>query len=235
MTLKEVMQELESYGDAQTKKTLGIHGAKEPYFGVKVGDLKKILKKTKKNHELSLELYATGNSDAMYLAGLMADEKKISKVTLEKWAHEAYWYYLFQYSVPMLAAETEFGFEIGLKWIQSDIETVVSCGWSTLSSFATVQDDDKLDIKKYSELLDFVEKNIHAQENNVRSSMNLFVIAIGTYVKDLTDKCLEISEKVGKVIIIKEGTACKVPFASDYINKVKVAGKIGSKRKVARC
>ena len=54
------------------------HGAKEPFFGVKVGDLKKILKKTKKNHELSLELYKTGNSDAMYLAGLMADEKKIT-------------------------------------------------------------------------------------------------------------------------------------------------------------
>lgn len=30
---------------------------------------KEILKKTKKNHELSLELFATGNSDAMYLAG----------------------------------------------------------------------------------------------------------------------------------------------------------------------
>ena len=79
MTLQEVMTELEAYGNPQTKKTLIPHGAKEPFFGVKVADLKKILKKTKKNHDLSLELYATGNSDAMYLAGLMADEKKISK------------------------------------------------------------------------------------------------------------------------------------------------------------
>lgn len=72
MTKEEVLKELEVYGNAQTKKTYATHGAKEPYFGVKVQDLKKILKKTKKNHELSLELYATGNSDAMYLAGLMA-------------------------------------------------------------------------------------------------------------------------------------------------------------------
>ena len=86
MTADEIMIELAAYGDAQTKKTLMTHGAQEPLFGVKVADLKKILKKTKKNHELSLELFATGNSDTMYLAGLMADEKKITKTQLETWA-----------------------------------------------------------------------------------------------------------------------------------------------------
>lgn len=40
-------------------------------FGVKVGDMKTIVKKVKVNYELSLlELFDTGNSDAMYLAGL---------------------------------------------------------------------------------------------------------------------------------------------------------------------
>lgn len=77
MTLEDVMQELEGYGDERNKSTLMKHGAQEPFFGVKVADLKKVLKKTKKNHELSLALYQTGNSDAMYLAGLMADEKQI--------------------------------------------------------------------------------------------------------------------------------------------------------------
>ena len=79
MTSKEILAQLQEYGDEQTKKTFMTHGAKEPLFGVKVQDLKKILKKIKKNHELSLELYASGNSDAMYLAGLMADEKQITK------------------------------------------------------------------------------------------------------------------------------------------------------------
>lgn len=80
MDIKEVLKELEGYGDERTKSTLIKHGAKEPFYGVKVADLKKILKKTKKDHELSLELYKTGNSDAMYLAGLMADEKKSPKL-----------------------------------------------------------------------------------------------------------------------------------------------------------
>src|SRR5210317_1653137 len=108
MTKKEILQALEHFADPQTKKTFIRHGAKEPLFGVKVGDLKKILKKTKKNHQLSLELYETGNSDAMYLAGLMADEKQITKAQLYHWVENAYWYYLSEYAVAWVAAETPF-------------------------------------------------------------------------------------------------------------------------------
>ena len=60
-------------------------GQKSLFYGVKVADLKKILKKTKKNHQLSLELYSTGNSDAMYLAALMADETQITESQLNDW------------------------------------------------------------------------------------------------------------------------------------------------------
>jgi 3-methyladenine DNA glycosylase AlkD len=158
MTTKEILKELQEYGDEQTKSTLMKHGAKEPIFGVKVQDLKKILKKTKKNHELSLELFATGNSDAMYLAGLMADEKQITKEQLEDWVDKAYWSYLCEYTVPWVAAESEYGFELGLKWIKSDKETVASAGWGTLAYYAAVNKDEKLDPKVYINLLDTVKK-----------------------------------------------------------------------------
>ena len=46
MELKEIMTELKSFADERTKNTLMNHGGKEPIFGVKVGDLKKILKKS---------------------------------------------------------------------------------------------------------------------------------------------------------------------------------------------
>ncbi len=69
-TLREVMQELESLGSEQTVKTFRKHGADGPMFGVKVADLKKIEKRIRGNQSLALELWDTGNSDAMYLAGL---------------------------------------------------------------------------------------------------------------------------------------------------------------------
>ena len=235
MTLEEVMQELEGYGDERTKNTLMKHGAQEPFFGVKVADLKKILKKTKKNHELSLALYNTGNSDAMYLAALMADEKQITKEQVEDWADKAYWYYLFEYAVPWVASETAFGFELGLKWIDSDEERIAAAGWSALASIAALNDDSSLDMSAYKALLERAKKDLHGAKNRVRFAMNSFVIAIGSYVKELTPMSQEVAAAIGKVEVTLGGAGCKVPLATEYIQKVIDKDRVGKKRKTARC
>lgn len=235
MTTEEVLQELKGYGNENTKKIFLKHGAKEPFFGVKVQDLKKIQKKVKKDHELSLDLYATGNSDAMYLAGLIADESKISKKELNKWANEAYWYMISEYTVPWIAAETPHGYELGLEWIESNEERIAAAGWSTLSSYASITPDENLDVDTYSKLLDRVEKNIHNAQNRVRYTMNGFVITAGTAIEALTDKATAVANKIGKVSVNVGDTSCKVPLAKDYIQKIIDKGRIGKKRKMARC
>lgn len=235
MTTKEIMDELQKMGSAQTKKTYMNHGAQEPLFGVKVGDLKTIVKKVKKNHQLSLELFQTGNSDAMYLAGLIADETKITKEDLQNWVEKANWSYLSEFAVPWVASEATFGFELGLKWINSKEENIAAAGWATLSGFASVNQDENLDIQKYSELLDFVAQKIHSSPNRVKYCMNSFVIAIGSYIKEMTEKAKQTATNIGNVTIYMKGTACKTPFALDYINKVEVSNKLGNKKKTARC
>jgi 3-methyladenine DNA glycosylase AlkD len=235
MTLNETLKELESYGDERTKRILQNHGAREPLFGVKVEDLKKILKKTKKNHELSIELYRTGNSDAMYLAGLMADENKITKAQLEEWIDQAYWFYLSEFTVPWVASETKFGFELGLEWILSGDERIAAAGWSALGSYAKVNRDENLDIKHYIQLLETVEKNIHTAPVRVRHSMNNFIIAVGVFISELTAKSLEVASNIGIVEVTDRGKPSKLPFAKDYIEKAIKSGQTGKKRKTARC
>ena len=200
-----------------------------------MADLKIVLKHTKKNHLLSLQLYDTGNSDAMYLAGLMADETKISEAQLQNWVEKAYWSYLNEFAVPWVASETKFGFELGRKWINSEKENIAAAGWSTLSSYAAVNKDEDLDIHSYSQLLEKIAAEIHDAPNRVKQTMNAFVIAIGTYIKELTEKSLNIAEKIGKVSVDMHGTACKVPFAVEYIQKNLQTGRVGKKRKTARC
>ncbi|MBR57323.1 MAG: DNA alkylation repair protein, partial [Myxococcales bacterium] len=146
MKLSEVMQFLADHGDERTKATLSKHGAREPFFGVKVADLKKLVKKTKKDHHLSLELYKTGNSDAMYLAGLIADEKQITPETLEEWVNGAYWYYISEFAVPWVAAETTFGRELALGWIDRPEEGVAAAGWCTYSRLMAINEDEDLDL-----------------------------------------------------------------------------------------
>ncbi|MDC0230511.1 DNA alkylation repair protein [Aureispira] len=235
MTISETMELLKGYGNDQTKKTYLKHGAQEPLYGVKVGDLKKILKKTKKNHELALELYATGNSDAMYLAGLMADEKKMTKSDLKNWIERAYWYYLSEYAVPWIAYETKFGFELGLEWIESDDENTAAAGWQTLSCISSIKADEELDLKIYGNLLDRAANTVHDAKNRVSMSMNAYIIAIGSNIASLTDKAMILAKKIGVVDVNMGDTACKVPLAKTYIQKVIDKNRIGRKRKTARC
>ena len=168
MTTEEILKELKGYGDEGTKKIFLKHGAREPFYGVKVQDLKKIQKKVKKHHELSMELYATGNSDAMYLAGLIADETKISKSDLYKWVKKAYWYMISEYTVAWIAAESSYGLELGLEWIESEKEGIASAGWSTLSNLVSIKPDSDLDIKIFEGLLDRVARDIHNSQNRVK-------------------------------------------------------------------
>jgi 3-methyladenine DNA glycosylase AlkD len=235
VTFQEVMQELESYGNPQTKKVLLKHGAKEPFFGVKIADMKKIVKKVKKNHELSLQLYDTGNGDAMYLAGLIADEKQITKEQLQDWAEKAKWYMVSEYTVAWVAAESPFGIELGLEWIDSKNQHIAAAGWSTLASVASITRDENLDINTYRSLLKRIEETIHDSKNRVRYTMNGFVIAIGSYIEALTEAARQTAERIGKVEVYVGDTSCKVPLATDYIQKVVDKGRVGKKRKEARC
>jgi hypothetical protein len=95
--------------------------------------------------------------------------------------------------------------------------------------------DDKLDITALKKLLARVEKEIHKAPDRVRHCMNSFVIAVGSYVKDLTQPAIDTGKKIGVVTMDMGGTACKIPFAPDYINKVKLKGGIGKKKKTAKC
>lgn len=235
MTVEEIVEELRLQGSDSIKSVLIKHGAKEPFFGVKAEYLKKIQKQIKKNHDLALGLYSTGISDAMYLAGLIADESKMTREDLQRWAEQAYWYYLSEHAVAWVASGSDYGWEMALKWIDSDRENVASSGWATLSGLVALTEDSALDMTLLQSLLERVEQSIHEQPNRARSTMNGFVISTGVYVLPLTDFAIGVAERVGKVSVDVGKTACKVPFAVDYIHKCLERGSGGKKKKTVKC
>jgi 3-methyladenine DNA glycosylase AlkD len=235
MTAQEVVDELKTLGKPSIKKVLINHGACEPFFGVSIEDLKKIQKRIKKDHGLALELYDTGISDAMYLAGLIVDDARMTKKDLNRWVKEAYWYMLSEYTVPWVAAESPHGWALGLEWIESKTEGIAAAGWSTLGALLKIKKDEELDLAKIQELLDRVATTIHSQANRVRHQMNGFVIDVGSYVVALTGNAIEVADTIGVVKVDMGGTACKVPAARESIEKVHASGKAGKKRKTAKC
>ncbi|UYQ94608.1 DNA alkylation repair protein [Chitinophaga horti] len=234
-TAASILAELEKLGTAQTRKTWLNHGAQEPIFGVKVQDMKVIQKREKKNYPLSMELYRTGNGDAMYLAGLISDPVKMTKADLQEWADLANWSMVIEYTVPWTTAESRFSRELAMEWIQSADPKLRASGWNTYSSLVAIKSDAELDTTEITRLINKVGTDIHTEENRVKYTMNGFLIAVGSYVPALSGIAEKQAAAVGQVTVDMNGTACKVPDAVAYIQKVAAAGKLGKKRKTAFC
>ena len=234
-----VLGRLEELGTDQTRRIWTNHGAREPFFGVKIGDMKLVLKELgkagKKNQELASALYATGNADAMYFAGMIADPQAVTPEELDRWAEESTWYMTSEYAVAGVAAESPYGWQKGLAWIDSDKPWVAAAGWATLGLVVAHRPDADLDLETLGKLLQRVETEIDDGSNRERYQMNGFVIAVGCYVEDLTAEARRVGEALGTVKVDVGNTACKVPLAAAYIDKVVSAGRLGKKRKTVRC
>lgn len=234
MTAQEIVAELKKLGTEKTRAMWMKHGAMEPCFGVKVEDMKKIQKRVKVDYAVALELYDTGIADAMYLAGLIADDARMTKKDLQKWVENATWGMVGEYTVPWVASSSPHGREMALKWIESKDPAIAASGWGTYGSLVAIKPDADLDLAEIQALLERIAKTIHQQPNRVKYVMNGFVIAVGCFVKPLHDLAMETGKTIGKVTVDLVGD-CKLPSAPEYIKKFEARSPIGKKRKSPKC
>ena len=232
MTAKDILEELKPLGSESYKKTMLNHGVREPFFGVKISDLKKIQNRIKKDYQLALDLYATGNSDAMYLAGLIADDAKMTKKDLTRWVEKAC-EPLVGSTVAWVAAGSAHGKEIALEWIESKKPLVAAAGWATLGCLVAL--NSQITAAELKQLCQRVAQTIHTAPNDVRPKMNMFVVSVGCYEASLTKFAMQLGEKIGPVTVDMGDTACQVPSIPDYIRKAEKRGIIGKKRQTVKC
>ncbi|OAI42690.1 DNA alkylation repair protein [Verrucomicrobia bacterium SCGC AG-212-E04] len=235
MTAQEILAEIKPLGSEGYKRVICNHGVQDPCYGVKISELQKIVKRIKRDYQLALDLYDTGVYDAMYLAGLIADDARMTRKDLQHWANKSNCRPLSATTVAWVAAGSAHGWELALEWIDAKSPLVAVAGWGTLGSLVSIKDDAALDLAALKRLLLRVQKTIMQAPDPVRREMNSFVIAVGCYVQPLTDEAKQIGEKIGAVTVDVGNTACQVPFSPDYIRKVEKRGSIGKKRKTAKC
>ncbi|HMI52873.1 MAG TPA: DNA alkylation repair protein [Candidatus Saccharimonadales bacterium] len=236
-TVASIMAELKKRGRAGTRRIYARHGmATDNMYGVSIADLKIIFRKIKGDQELALALFATGNVDAMYLAGMVADGSKMSKRDLCAWAEGAAGLQMIaEYTVPWVAVENAGGRELALQWMKSTSEHVASTGWCTYSGLLATTPDEKLDLAEIETLIGTVVSGIAAAQNRVRYTMNGFLMAVGSYVKPLLRKAKAAAKQIGNVSVDVGETACRVPVAAEYIDEMEAKGRTGKKRKTIRC
>ena len=232
-----VMSELKKKDKEQTRKIYARHGMDpDRVYGVIVADLKVIAKTIKGQQALACVLYETGNMDAMYLAGMVADGSKLTRAQLNKWAKSAVGLQMIsEYTVPWLAVENPLARELALEWMSSKGPSIAAGGWSTYAGLLSIKPDEALDLREIETLLGRVAKEIGTAPNRVKLTMNYFVMAVGAYVQPLLKEAKAVAKQLGAVKVDMGETACKVPLAAAYIEKIEKMGRVGKKRKTLRC
>ncbi|WP_145052928.1 DNA alkylation repair protein [Paenibacillus xylanexedens] len=235
MNLEEVMQELEALGKERTKKIYMSNGAHEPLFGVATGAMKPMARKIKKDQALADQLYATGNYDAMYFAGVIADPKAMTAADFERWMETAYFYMISDYIVAVTLAETDIAQEVADAWIASGDELKMSAGWSCYCWLLGSRKDDEFSSDKLEAMLEQVKDTIHDSPERTKFSMNNFIYTVATSYQPLHDQAVETAKMVGPVEVNKDKPKSKLIQASENIQKAVDQGRIGFKRKYVRC
>lgn len=230
-----MMAELEALGKERTKKMYISNGAHEPLFGVATGAMKPIAKKIKINQLLAEELYATGNYDAMYFAGIIADPKAMTDSDFERWIEAAYYYMLSDYVVAVTLSESDIAQDVADKWIASGDELRMSAGWSCYCWLLGNRKDNEFSESKIAHMLDMVKNTIHDSPERTKSSMNNFLYTVGISYLPLHEKAIETSKEVGIVEVKRDKKKSSFLNAYESIQKEIDRGRVGFKRKYVRC
>src|SRR5215469_4191565 len=134
-TAATILADLKTKGHENIRRIYARHAmAADRVFGVKIGDLKPIAKSIRGQQSLACDLFATGNMEAMYLAGMVADGAKLTPAQLNAWlAGAADLQMIAEYTIPWLAVEHPQARELALKWMDSKTPHIAAAGWCTYS------------------------------------------------------------------------------------------------------
>lgn len=235
MDMQTVMQELQALGKERMKKIYMSNGAREPVFGVATGAMKPLEKQIKINQALAEELYASGNYDAMYFAGIIADPKVMTAADFNRWIEQAYFYMISDYVVAVTLAEADIAQEVADAWIVSCEELKMSAAWSCYCWLLGSRKDHEFDIDKLARMLEMARATIHESPKRTKIAMNNFIATVGVSFIPLHEMALEIAKEVGLVEIKKDAKKSTFLNAAEIIEKDVAKGRIGFKRKHVRC
>lgn len=216
MTVKEILKELASLSDERTKKHNTKSGVGENQYGVKLGDIRKIAKKLKTNHSLSLDLWATNNFDAQMLSILIIKPNELSADELDTMVKSVEYNrvsdWLNSYVIKLHPNHEE----LRNKWLNNDNAMAQRAAWN-LTSIKAKRDFKDLDIPS---ILDRLENEMGTANPIAQWTMNFTLAEIGINHPQYRKRALDIGESLGIYRDLKVPKGCTSPYAPIWINEM---------------
>ena len=235
MDVQSVMRELEALGTERTKRSYLSRGVREPLFGVATGAMKPLKKRIGVDQELAAELWDTGNYDAMYFAGMIADTRVMTEADFDRWIDDAYCALISDFIVAVTLAESPLAQPVADRWIRSGDENRASAGWACYEWLLGWRPDAYFEGETIRELLGLAAATIHEAPPRVQRAVRNFIVAVGVSYAPLHDDALRTADDIGVVEVVVNGERTPLASAAEQIRAAAAKGRIGFKRRAVRC
>jgi 3-methyladenine DNA glycosylase AlkD len=216
MDVKETLKQLEALGNEKMRAQNTKHGASGNQFGVRRGDLRKLAKKIKTNHELALALWGTGNIDAQFLAILLMKPENLSADEMDRTVRSVTFVEVADWLNSYVVKHHPDKETLRLAWMGTDDPMAARAGWS-LTAGRVVKSPEGLDLPA---LLDRIESEMGSATPEVQWTMNCCLAEIGIHFAHHRERALAIGETLGIYRDYPCSKGCTSPFAPIWINEM---------------
>ncbi len=216
MDLRQALAALEALGTAQMREQNTKHGAGDNQYGVRLGDIRKVAKEIKKNHELAIELWDTGIIEARLLAILIMKPRELSSDQLDELVRSVGFLQVADWLNAYVVKVHPDRETLRERWMADPDPMAARAGWN-LTSLRVSKDADGLDL---AGLLDRIEVEMAQAAQESQWTMNNTLAEIGIGHPDHRQRAMAIGESLGVYRDYPVSKGCTSPFAPIWIDEM---------------
>ena len=216
MTLNETLAQLESLGKERVRAQNSKSGAGTNQFGVLRGDVRKLAAKIKNDHELAIQLWATGNIDAQFLAILLIKPKDLSKDEVDGMMRSIDFVQVADWFISYIVSKHPDKESLRQGWMTDDDPWAARAGWA-LTAERISKSPDGIDLPA---LLNRIESDMKEAAPEEQWTMNNCLAGIGIHFPEHRHRALAIGEALGIYRDYPVSKGCTSPFAPIWINEM---------------
>ena len=198
VSVKDVLDKLQSKAQPEQLKGMAKYGmAVEQRLGVSVPDMRKLAKEIGKDHNLALDLWRTGISEARIVASMIGDPDKLTEEEMEDWVKDINSWDVCDQVCDNLFEKNRLAWKKIIDWSEREEEFVKRTAFSLIACLAW--HDKKASDEKFTELLPVIIREATDERNFVRKAVNWALRNIGKRNLNLNEAAINTAREIQRL------------------------------------
>jgi 3-methyladenine DNA glycosylase AlkD len=195
MQANEITQRIKSLGSPENRAGMARYGINvADAYGVSLYTLRDIGKEIGRDHQLALELWASGIHEARLLACIIDRPEMVTEEQLESWAGDFDSWDVCDVCCGHLFDRTSAAYCKALEWSEREEEFVKRAGFALMAALSV--HDKKASDDAFIRFLPIIKKHATDERNYVKKAVNWALRQIGKRNPNLNEMAIRTAEEI---------------------------------------